>query len=260
MVMNSGIIDEIYNYPTVKQVIFQIKFANLFFIENKIGEFQLKIMDEFPESQLGFSRQFLVMNVGPTGKPEDIIKDQQDGVKKIWTFKSPKKYQMNVTSDSLDITSEYHKTYKNPASDNKFRDVIELALKNFFEITKIPSIKRVGLRYIDQCPIKAKDNVTFRTYFNTTLPIDVFNLKDAKSMNFEVLTKKGDYDFHYSEALIIDDKKEYSLIMDFDGSAQNIKFENVLKCTDGIYDLISSEWKNRIKEPLRQYMRSGDLN
>ena len=47
---------EIFSNPTVKKVIFQIRFPNLFFIENKIGDFQLKIMGMFPESKLIFRR------------------------------------------------------------------------------------------------------------------------------------------------------------------------------------------------------------
>ena len=50
--------DEIFPNPTVKQVVFQIVFPNLFYIENKIGELQLKIMTEFPESTLLHRRQF----------------------------------------------------------------------------------------------------------------------------------------------------------------------------------------------------------
>jgi uncharacterized protein (TIGR04255 family) len=261
MLMTSGPIeaDEIFTYPTVKQVIFQIKFANLFFLESKIGEFQLKVMEEFPDSELGFTRQLFFMNLGPNQKPEDMLKDKQDNVRKIWTFNSPKKYKMNLMSDSLDITSEYHKTYNNPASDTKFRDIIELAIKSFLETTTIPVVKRVGLRYIDQCPIKSKDNETFREYFNTTLPIDTFNLENSDSMTFDVLTKRDGFDFHYREMLFRDEQQKYSLIMDFDGSAQNVRAENILTRTDDIYKLISKEWKSRIKEPLKQYMRTGEL-
>jgi len=43
-------INEVFPNPTVKQVIFQIRFPNLFYLESKIGEYQLKIMQRFPES------------------------------------------------------------------------------------------------------------------------------------------------------------------------------------------------------------------
>jgi hypothetical protein len=50
------VIKEIFPNPTVKQVIFQIRFPNLFYIENKIGDFQLKIMKEFPKSAIAISK------------------------------------------------------------------------------------------------------------------------------------------------------------------------------------------------------------
>ena len=51
------VIDEIFPFPTVKHVIFQIKYPNLFYLENRIGDFQMKIINEFPDSKLSFRRQ-----------------------------------------------------------------------------------------------------------------------------------------------------------------------------------------------------------
>jgi hypothetical protein len=47
--------DEVFPNPTVKTVIFQIRYPNLFYIESRIGDIQVKIMDDFPESSLLFS-------------------------------------------------------------------------------------------------------------------------------------------------------------------------------------------------------------
>ena len=65
-------ITEIFPYPTVKQVVFEIRFPNLFYIENKIGEFQTKIMKEFPESALLFQRKFFFADVGTEEKLKGI--------------------------------------------------------------------------------------------------------------------------------------------------------------------------------------------
>jgi hypothetical protein len=66
--------DEVFKNPTVKQVIFQITFPNLFYIENKMGEFQQKIMNEFPESVLLYRRQFAWADVGPEVKLTEIVR------------------------------------------------------------------------------------------------------------------------------------------------------------------------------------------
>ena len=107
-------INEVFPRPTVKTVIFQIRYPNLFYIENKIGELQIKIMDRFPESALLFLRQVLLADIGPEVKEEDRPKlDEMMGTK-IWQFTSPLEYKLNVQANSLDITSKIHKTYNNP--------------------------------------------------------------------------------------------------------------------------------------------------
>lgn len=249
-------ISEIFPNPTVKQVIFQIRFPNLFYIENKIGDLQLKIMKEFPQSALLFRRQLVFADIGPGSKLTDISRDsEKETGKKIWQFKSNKNFQLNVLSDSLDITSQYHKTYNLEGAD-KFRDIINFVLDRFFEVTSIPVINRIGLRYTDECPIPSKDNSTFRSYYNSIFPLDRFNLAAANEMDFRTVIKKGDYYLSYIESLQkqkIGD--EYKLILDFDGFAENIAPENCLKVTDNLHAIILEEYERTIREPVYEYMR-----
>ena len=98
-------INEIFPNPTVKQVIFQIRFPNLFYIESKMGDLQLRIMKEFPETALLQRTQFLWADVGPEVKPVELAGEmRRDPGRKIWQFKSSKNFQLSVQSDSLDIT------------------------------------------------------------------------------------------------------------------------------------------------------------
>jgi len=247
------VIHEVFPNPTVKQVIFQIRFPNLFYIENKIGDFQLKIMREFPKSSLLFRRQFLLADVGPEGRLEELPKLDKESGKKIWQFESEKNYKLSVLTDSLDITSEYHKTY-NGDYPNKFRDVIEFALKSFFEVTSIPLVNRIGLRYIDECPLPSKDNRTFESYYNSVFPIDRFNIADVNEMSFRTVTKRNNFNIIYAETLQ-KIKDEYKLILDFDGFALNIPFGECLRVTDELHRLISEEYERTIKEPVYDYMR-----
>jgi uncharacterized protein (TIGR04255 family) len=245
-------IQEIFPNPTVKQVIFQIRFPNLFYLESRIGEFQLKVMKEFPESALLFRRQVVFADVGPEGKLENIPQDS-DG-KKIWQFKSPKNFELSVLSNSLDITSKYHKTYNLEGSD-KFREIIDYVLKAFFEIMQVPIITRIGLRYIDECPIPAKNNETFRNYYNSVFPLDRFKLDDSDQMLFQATIKRDKYSLRYVEKLSVLDNK-YKLILDFDGSAVDIIPENCLQVTDDLHEIILNEFETTIKEPVYELMRN----
>ena len=248
-------IDEVFPNPTVKQVVFQIRFPNLFYVENKMGDFQLKIMSEFPDSALAHRRTFTWADVGPEVKLTEIESklEKEPTGQKIWQFKSPKGFQLNVLSSSLDITSSYHKTYNLEGGD-KFRDIIELVLGKFLEEISLPIINRVGLRYRDECPIPHKENSAFRSYYDSVFPLDRFDLVDAHEMDFKTMVKKGNYFLRYVESLQkVQD--EYKLILDFDGFARDVNPKDCLMVTDDLHQLISNEYEKTIKEPVKEYMR-----
>jgi uncharacterized protein (TIGR04255 family) len=248
------VINEVFLNPTVKQVIFQIRFPNLFFMENKIGDLQLKIMKEFPKSSLLLRRQVMFVDAGPQVRIEDITPpfDKEFG-RKVWQFESDKKYRLSVLNDSLDIVSEYHKTY-NGNDPNKFRNVISFVLDSFFEVTSIPLINRVGLRYVDECPIPTKDNATFKAWYNSVFPTDRFDVADADEMHFRTVTKRDSYHLIYAETLQRLEK-DWKLILDFDGFATDVPSEKCLEVTDKLHEIISNEYQTTIKEPVYAYMR-----
>jgi uncharacterized protein (TIGR04255 family) len=249
-------IKEVFQNPTVESVIFQILYSNLFYIENKIGDLQVQLMKEFPDSDLIFRRKMVLVDQGDKAKIETDFKESEEGaVQKIWQFRSPKGYRLNILNNSLDITSEYHKTYNNPDGEHKFRDIIELVVSNFLKLTNLPIIKRIGLRYIDKCPILSKDNVTFKQWYNSAFPLDRFSLVDVEEMQFQALIKRDNYNLRYAEALQIS-KDEHYLILDFDGFANDIPSGNYLSILDDLHDLIVDEYQKSIKNPVYEYMRS----
>jgi uncharacterized protein (TIGR04255 family) len=250
-------INEVFLNPTVKQVIFQIRFPNLFFIESKIGELQLRIMEEFPESSLLFRQQIVFADLGPNAKQEDIPQQMKEqGAKKIWQFKSPKKIELNILTDSLDLTSQFHKTYRNPGATHKFRDAIQFVLTNFFELTKIPLINRIGLRYVDECPVPDRNNRDFLAYYNSTFPLNRFCIENADELLFKGVVRKGDYRLRYVEVLQTQEKGG-KLILDFDAYKNDVRSEDYLSVTDDLHDFISEEYEKTIKQPVIEYMRQS---
>jgi uncharacterized protein (TIGR04255 family) len=221
-----------------------------------MGEFQTKIISEFPESALKYSKMVSFAELGPNVKAEDLPKEILEGenVKKIWEFQSPKKFTLNVTNNSIDLNSKFHKTYNNEGGE-KFRDILKFTLDNFLKVIPIPKINRIGLRYIDECPIINKSTATFVEYYNSTFPTNRFAIEDAKSMVFNTNIKKGDIDIIYTEALLIKDDNKCVLIIDIDGSIINIVPEKYLEITDELHRLISLEYERTIKEPVYEYMR-----
>ncbi|TFH07472.1 MAG: TIGR04255 family protein [Candidatus Thorarchaeota archaeon] len=251
-------IKEVFSNPTVKQVIMQIKFPNLFYIESRMEDFEVRIMKEFPESSLVFHRSVLLADIGPEGRLEKI--PDQGGVpgKKMWQFKSEKGYVVNVHTDNLAIVSDYHKTY-NLGEGDKFRDIIKMVLDAFFETMSIPLVTYVGLRYIDECPVISKDDTVFRSWYNSAFPMDRFSIADASAMEFVTTVKKGHFGLRYAESLKEISKGDYRLVLDFDGQAGRTESRDCLNVLDALHEIISEEYDKTIKEPVKNYMRQKEV-
>ena len=246
---------ELFPNPTVKQVIFQIRYPNLFYIESKIGEFQLEIIEKFPESAMAVRKSILIADVGNDAKIDEMYaKEGIEGARKIWKFSSPEKYEMGIQSDSLDISSQSHKTYDNEGSETRFRDIIKFVIEKFFLVMKIPIIARVGLRYIDECPLPVKDNKTYESFYNTAFNIKKFALEESSELLFQTVVKRDPFSLRYIETL----KKNgdgYSVILDFDAFASITKPSDCMDVTDKLHEIIISEFYSTIKEPVKDFMR-----
>lgn len=246
---------ELFPYQTVKEVAFEIKFSNLFFIENKIGDFQFKIMEEFPDSEEVIQRQFIISPSENYAKPDDI--DQDAPTKKIWKFISTKGYNLNISTNFLSITSSVHKTYNNPAGEFKFRDIIQLALESFSSImpTSI-DIKRIGLRYIDECPLPRNlNNDNYKKLYNTTFELDRFRIENTPLQQYMVQHKlENNIEIRYLEF-----KNEEVVKLDFDASKTNVKLSDCLNITDQLYQAVHEEWEKTITEEFKNYMRTGEV-
>lgn len=252
-------IDEVFPNPTVKKVIFQVLFPNLFSMESLIGEYQRRIMERFPESKLLFSTQFVI----GSRTSHELNLEQQKGilpeseaVQKIWNFQSGTGVQLNIHNASLDMTSTMHKTYANPNQEHRFRDAIEFAVGNFLEVTQIPVFSRIGLRYVDECPVPGKDTRLFKEYYNTTLCLERFPLEDAREFQLLARVTRGIHFLAFRESLRGLGNKA-KLELDFDGYAENVPTSEYLSVTDQLHRIILEEFEKSINEPVYTYMRKA---
>ncbi len=248
-------ITEVFVRPTVRQVVFQVRFPSLFFMETKIGDFQLKIMRDFPKSSLVVRRQIVVVETGERNKLEDVPGEADDiGGKRIWQFSTgDDRVRLSVLESSLDITSEEHKTY-NLGTEKRFRDAIKMAVDNFIAVTGVPIFSRIGLRYIDECPVPAVNNEMFLSWYNTSLNLSRFDLSEVLEMSFRARRRRGEHFFRYEESFRVEDGTP-KLSLDFDGYAQNIDSARYLDVTDDLHGMLSKEFEVSLKTPVFQYMR-----
>ncbi len=246
----------VYPRQTVSRVIFQIRYPNLFMIEDRIGEYQSQIIDKFPESSLTIRKQLLFADYVNKIDLETIPTDEQFA-RKIWNFKSEGNYVMGVSTNSLDITSEHHKSYYPTDNDEGFRNIIQFAVDNFLDIIPVKKIKRIGLRYIDDCPIPSKDTKKFKEWYNTVLPLERFELDQVSSMIFETKkVRKSDYYLNYRENFVPVDPEgtKYKFYLDFDGYKENFPRREYMNILDKLHKIINQEWKNTIKQPVKDWM------
>ena len=215
-------------------------------------------MQVFPESALVISQQISFTQVGSDVKVEKI-KDEDNIATKQWNFKSPNGFQLIVALNNFTIVSDFHKTYSNPDSENRFRDVIEFVCDAFFSF--IPSsikLSRIGLRYTDECPLVEKTSANVNESFNLISYSDRFTFEETKELSFRVVLQKGDLNIIYQESLGYDNEKKENFIgLDFDGFAENIVSTTCLATTDRLHDLIRSEYVASLKKPVYEYMRGS---
>ena len=232
---------EIFPNPLVKSVVFQIRFPNLFYLADRIGDFQVKVMKEFPDSQLLFKRQFRFVsrvekeNVGPP--VEESKRDDGEGV------------QLSVCSDSLSLMSNRHKSYS-----RGFRELIESTCKRFFESTNIPILKRVGLRYIDEGPVPAGVNSSFSEWYNTAFSSCRFPVESISEMSCMAVVERGTSKLRYIEALK-GTAEQRKIVLDFDAWAEDVEPANLLSITDSLHEVLWTEFTMTVKKPVLDYMR-----
>ena len=248
-------ISEVFPNPTVKEVHFKVHFPSLFFIDKLVGDFQLKIMKDFPLSKEILRRQLLIADLGPEKKVEELSSiPGSEAIMRIWRFESETGVSVNLENGALGIHSPRHKTYKNQASKERFRDVIQQVLGSFLDVASIPEFSRLGIRYIDECPIPDISDEAYLAYFNTTFPLDRYSIRDAESMQFFAIVNRDKYKLRFVESLNIKNGN-LSVVMDFDGFAQNVQSSSYIDVTDDLHEMISNEFELSIKGPVFEYMR-----
>jgi len=245
-------INKVFKNPTVKKVIFQIQFPNLFYLESKIPDLQLEIMREFPESAL-IVKQPLVLFDSNNKIEVDNQETSNIVTQKIWEFKNNKGYVLAISSNSLSIVSTIHKTY-NSDHDVKFRDTINFCLIAFEKYIKLPFVTRIGLRYIDECPLFEITTENYSASFNTALSLSKFPIEELEQMHINIVKKYTEIKIRYQEYFNNSNNDLKSIMLDFDAFATNINYEDCLSTTDKLHDIIETNFISTIKQPIIDFM------
>jgi uncharacterized protein (TIGR04255 family) len=247
---------EVFPTPLVKQVAFEVRFPNLFFIESRIGEFQVQVMRDFPQSELVLRRNLMIF-AGNAENPQvqEFAKQQSaDTVEKIWQFKAEGGVRLEVSTRNLVLVSEKHTSYAE--GDKPFRGIIEKTVSEFFRLIQLPAVLRVGLRYVNECPLFDKTTKTFNACYNSILPVDRFGLENLSRADCIAVAKDGTMQIQRVEGLRFAPTGDL-LALDLDASTENVASGDVIATTDKLHELVERDFWDTIKEPIVAHMRKG---
>ncbi|HEY2820000.1 MAG TPA: TIGR04255 family protein [Candidatus Acidoferrum sp.] len=243
---------EVFPNPVVKTVAFEVRFPNLFFMETRIGDFQVKVMKDFPQSEL-VHRRSVVFWAG--SDPQELAKQPTgESVDRIWQFKSASgATKLEISTKNLVLSSEQHRSYKYGGEDS-FRAIINRVVNHFVALVQIPVALRVGFRYINECPIFNRSTEYFNQCYNSILPMSRFRLEDVVNMDCGVVTNLEKCQFRHLESMKLT-ADGGQLMLDLDAWTQNIPSDQVMAAADILYETIALDFRNTVKEPIIEYMR-----
>lgn len=241
--------EEVFPNAPLVEVAYEVRFPSLFYIAQAIGEFQIKIMDDFPKASQLLTTQFAIED----GVPKFSIENSGKAISS-WQFENETgKTKITVRLDRLSIVSQEYNSYDH-SSGMRFRDIINKIMAEFLQKFPVKKFARIGLRYIDHCPLDEMTNKYFKNYYVPVFDIERYKMEDLLGNHIVIKTKKEMYNL-LVQLKIGKIEDNYKYIMDFDGYAENVDSSNFLLVTDDLRGLDRSEFLSLVTENFKQYMR-----
>lgn len=244
-------LNEVFPKPTVDRIVFQIRYPHLFFLEQRIGDLQLKLMRHFPESDLLFQRNFVVVQQAESEQPAPTAPEQS--TTKIWRFKNGPEVILDIQTDSMTLVTKRHTSYRLAAEP--LRDLLASAILSFLEVTGLPTITRLGLRYVDICPLPNRDATTLSAWYAAVMCNHRFPLEDCDELMFRAAINRGNNKLRYIESIGVRND-EPVVILDFDAWTGSLNAADIMNTTDALHDSILREFELTAREPLLTWMRT----
>lgn len=240
---------EVFPNAPLVEVAYEVRFPNMFSIPQAIGEFQIKIMDDFPKASQLFTTQIAIEDGIPKISAENAGRSIPS-----WQFESETgKTKIVIRTDRLSIISQEYNSYDH-SSGIKFRDAINKIVTEFLQIVPIKKFARIGLRYIDHCPLDEKTNQYFTNYYIPVFDIEKNKVEDIFESHIVIRKKIGVYGLLY-QCKISKIEDNYKYILDFDSYAENVHSAKFLSVTDELRRIDRGEFFSSITENFKQKMR-----
>ncbi len=244
---------EKYSKNYLNEVIFQIRFSPLLQLftdeKNAVADFQNKVIDDFPEVKFEEIRRSNV-KLASIG-----IHNEYNNEFLTWVFtnKSGKYIRLNGEELILGYSGEVYSSFDDFLKDVK---LVTEALKQY----KLPQIKSIGLRYINQ--IRVDDKNKWSQYINPNLHlingafnedelIQSINKTNLKIQDYDLIFQFGQFNPEYPN---ISSKKDF--VLDYDCIlVDDEPFENIFINLNKMHEIIYNRFESDIMDGLREKMR-----
>ncbi len=240
---------EVFRQSPLSQVIFEARFPILFSIPQKIGDFQLSVMDAFDKSKELKTQD---IKLSPDEKPEFVGSDI------VWEFSHrDRDLTIRLFRNKIVVFSKAYKRYDSK-KQKSFRPNIQYAVEKFLHLFQIRIFSRIGLRYINKCEIEDLSNDWFKKFFKQTFDIDKYPWENILEQRVILRFKKDSQKLLFQSGLIEEEGiKKY--LLDFDAYQENCEVRQYLEITDTLHEIILTEFHSLITDEYRNKLR-GEQN
>ena len=236
--------EEIFPQSPLSEVVFEARFPILLAIPQRIGDFQLSVMDTFEKAE---EIRITDIKIGADEKPEF-------GNQIVWKFLH-KDGDPTITlfRNKIVVSSKIYECYDSK-KQKPFRPNIEYSVKKFLDLFKIKSFSRIGLRYINEFKIEKLSNDWFKRFFRPILNIDKYPWENILEEQVILRFNKDSRNMLLQSGLI-EKKGIKKYILDFDAYEENCEVSKYLETTDRLHEIILKEFHSLITDDYRNKLR-----
>ena len=232
---------EIFKKNFLTSVSCEVRFKPLLLIQNFIPKFQKEIRDALPNINMGMPI---------------IIPEMASPLSSLfrWDFSSID--GKKVIKISIDTISFIQSNYNN---FNEYLPEVLKYFKKFFDLCGIKEFSRIGLRYVNEFPLKELENseeISLLKFFNPMITTDV--LSDLNPIQFDLMMRRNieNVTLVTRNNLIPNIDKKDKFIIDIDSfKMAEIKQNDLEGLIKILHDLLIKEFYRNITNDLIKILR-----
>ena len=227
--------------PPVKEVAYEIRFPPDLRILAELYRYQQTIKDKLPK--VGKVHGFEISL--PGGIPSYL-----EGP---WLFEdSEDNLQAKITMNSFAVTSRKHKTF------DRFYPQLKDLTERFIKTYSIPSITRVGLRYINDITLGSDSIGELSRFFVSPFDHARIRYEDLVSASAEIRRKKGDSFLTLRVSFHQDQEGKTHYVIDTDSYFErNLPVGDLFRIVETLHDNAIREFHDNITDAYVERLRKG---